>query len=249
MSPYDLDFQIRFDEILRLLGIAEAATFARNHVENDANIGIHHECLGIALWLWKRAPEAIVSIVKARCLGTVKPTTDLIYIQCLASVGQRRTASRVLKEFLRQQDISEDHLESLASKLGKVQEFALALQVCQYLVNKNAANPDAWYGIAFYQERLGCAPQMLLTPLRRAVLFSGSICARVHLARVLFSLEELPEAYVLVRFIPIEAIDRLCWAHTIFQIALAQQDFLLAEKVRAQLAKLYECSLVSQTHL
>jgi hypothetical protein len=154
----------------------------------------------------------------------------------------------VLKEFLSREDLAEVHIASLASKLGKVGEFSLALQVCQYLVSRNAANPDAWYGIAFYQERLGCAPKMLLTPLRRAVLFSGSICARVHLARVLFSLEELPEAYVLVRFIPIEAIDRLCWAHTIFQIALAQQDFLLAEKVRTQLTKLYEFSLVSQTH-
>ncbi len=247
MNTYDRDFQDRFDNILRVSGYEAAAAFAGSHALQNSNISIHHECLGIALWLWNRVPEAIKSFEAALELAAMQPATELIYIQCLASVGRRRFASNALRHLLKQLDISESSLESLASKLGRVGEYYLALQVCQHLVIKNPASPDAWYGIAFYQERLGCAPQSLLTPLRRAVLFSGSICARVHLARVLFQLEELPEAYVLVRFIPVDAIDRLCWANTIFQIAMAQQDYLLAERVRVQLSKLYECSTSSSS--
>ena len=46
-------------------------------------------------------------------------------------------------------------LPAVAAGLGRLEDFDLALQVCERIVAENPAHHQAFFGIAYYRNRLG----------------------------------------------------------------------------------------------
>ena len=228
----DPAFMAEFDSLMELSLFDQAIALSIDKLGEHPNSVYYREHLGIAFWVAGEQGLACETLTQARLLGSLNETAELILIHALVCLQQRRKASALLTEFLNRQNVSCDNLEQLASKFGKLGECSLALRICQHLVTDCPSNADAWYGIGFYQERIGVPPAHTVSAFRKAMLLSRSVCARVHLAKILAQLKDWREAYLLVHEIPIEAMRRLCWAHTVFQVALANQDYTLAEAIR-----------------
>ncbi len=229
---YDYEFLKEFDSLMARDDRSEAIEFANAKVEANPESVFYREHLGIALWVQGRASEASRAFEHARGFGSLSDIAELILIHCRVQNQQRKEAGKLLTEFLRTRLVTREHLEQLASKFGKLGEYSLALKVCFHLVSKYPNSADAWYGIGFYQEKLGFPPDVVATPLGRAVLLSRCICAKIHLAKVVALCGRWQEAYKLVREIPVEMLQRTWWAQVVLQIALTNNDIRFAESIR-----------------
>jgi tetratricopeptide (TPR) repeat protein len=228
----DDQFVAKFDALLELAFYDQAIALAEEMIERNPHSVFYREHLGIALWVAGQHNASCEILLNVRRVEKLSETADLILIHAMVALQRRKQATRLLKEFLEREDLDRDHLEQLASKFGKLREYSMALCVCQHLVAMDATNADAWYGIGFYQERIGVPPTVTVSAFRKAMLLSRSVSSRIHLAKILAQLEQWREAYLLVREVPVPALRRLCWAHTVFQVALANQDYKLAETIR-----------------
>jgi tetratricopeptide (TPR) repeat protein len=212
--------------------LEQAICFARSYTRKFPNDSLYHESLGYVYWLRNDIEHAENCLARALACGGVSCSGLVLHLRIALQEGKRKRARTVLAHLLENHELSRSQKELLASKLGGMHEYSAALQVCQHLALEHPESADAWYGIGFYQERLGCAPIICVKALRQAAKLSGCVCSKVHLAKVLAELELWDESHALVRFIPISQLSRACWAHTVFQIALANQDFALADAVR-----------------
>ncbi len=106
------------------------------------------------------------------------------------AAGRRDDAQTIL-QFLaaRIDDIASPHLPRLAAGLGRVGEYALALDVCREASLREPEDDEACFGMAFFMNKLGYPVECVLPLLRRALaleperpayrLSVGVVCARL----------------------------------------------------------------------
>jgi hypothetical protein len=197
--------------------------------------------LGYAFWLLDEYEIAKGCLATAKDRGSISSNGLILLLRIALHSDQRKQARAALTELLKKHSLTRSQLELLASKLGGLHEYSAALQVCQHLAVTHSESADAWYGIGYYQERLGCSPTICVQAFAKAAKLSGCVCSRVHLAKVLTQLGCWEDAYRWVRLIPVSRLSRPSWAHTVFQIALANHDSALAHAIQSTWFRSSQC--------
>lgn len=196
-----LNFLGRFRQLLDDDKFAEAIQLADSMAfQHPRSIAVK-EHLSFALWCQGCFVRTLEVLRSAESMGQLSPYAQLIYVHCLALRGFRRDALSRLKLFLSKTVLDEAELSPIARKFGELSEWRLALEVCLHLARHYPESASAWYGIGFYQEKLGMPPEATNAAFRNALLLSDCLCSRLRYAKNLSELERIEEAYVLIRSI------------------------------------------------
>jgi hypothetical protein len=234
----DQNFQSSFRVYMDGGDYQAAATFARVSLSMNPKSRTIAECLGIALWMSGEDSQAL-DVLEPRWKSIGLSTTALIVlVRCLVSAGRRRPAKLALREAMAREDCPIDGLPAIAASLGRTGEYSLALQVCHKLTICQPDFPDAWYGVAYYQQLIGVAPQILVRSLTRALtLEPRCLSARMCLANVHAILDNWEVAYRLITNIDLSMIRAKSWLDLVLRIARQSQDRLLEHLVSSKLAE------------
>lgn len=227
----DPEFLKEFDHLMAKADRSNAIAFVQSKIKDAPESIVYREHLGIAYWVSGDCHSAFQTFEETRQMGELSDIGELIFIHTQVTYGKRRRARQVLVDFLLKRNVAKEHLERLASKFGKLGEFSLALTVCQFLVSRYPHNADAWYGIGFYQERLGVSNHLLVKPFRMAATLSQSIGAKVHLAKLLCDVDRIDEAHLIISKIPLAHFRRRWWVSTAKQIAELVGDAQLLKQL------------------
>lgn len=223
----DEKFQKQLSALMRAGEYRSAVDFARSCYQNRPDSSIVAENLGVALWMFGDDQEGCRILQELRSHSTISATACIALMRCYISAGERRLAKKVLLEALKKRDCRTKGLPVLASSLGQLGEYALALEVCKELTNRSPDFPDAWYGAAYYQEAMGVGPQFIIPALRRAIqLQPRCIAVRLCLASAYTKIGSWQDAYALVSNIDLDTIKNKDQLDLLAQIADKNQDRL-----------------------
>ncbi|MBN8627616.1 MAG: hypothetical protein J0M17_19230 [Planctomycetes bacterium] len=113
--------------------------------------------------------------------------------------GRRDDALTILRFLAERNDVPTNQLPRISAALGKLGEYALALDVCREASLREVDDDEACFGMAYFMQKLGYPTECVLPLLRRALaleperplyrLSVGVVCARTGL---------LDEAYELL---------------------------------------------------
>jgi hypothetical protein len=234
-------FLSKFTDLVDRRLLKQAACFADSYACRFPNVGLYHESLGYVYWLLDESEIARGCLATAKECGSISCNGPILLLRIALHSDQRRQARAALTELLEKHSLTRSQLELLASRLGGLQEYSPALQVCQHLAVTHPDSADAWYGIGYYQDRLGSSSTICVHAFAKAAKLSGCVCSRVHLAKILTQLGCWEDAYSWVRLIPLSRPSRPIWAHTVFQIAMANQDSALAHAIQSTWFRTSQC--------
>lgn len=195
--------------------------------------------LGLAYLGAGHFADALDALTTAARLGALDGLATVAMADCQSQLGERRQARATLRRACRRSDLDAELLPNIARELGTRGEFGLALEVCEALAERVPTSGDAWFGIAFYRDRMGAEPVHLVGPLRRAHFHCPSCwLARLNLAAVLARLGQWNEAGVLVDPVDPAMLSQPCWLHRIADIARRVRNTALASACWQRLAEL-----------
>jgi tetratricopeptide (TPR) repeat protein len=164
---------------------ARAATLAAQGLGHFPESGGLWEILGTARWGEGREEESVRALETAMLL---KPLGFLARVALAESYLERDDpeAARVELEFLAgREECPVPLLTKVASGLGQLGEYRLALGVCERIVGVRPGHHAAWFGIAYYSLQLGAPPEAVVGSLGAAYQLSpGCLTYRLNLARL-----------------------------------------------------------------
>ncbi|MBL9081048.1 MAG: hypothetical protein JNK76_04540, partial [Planctomycetales bacterium] len=102
--------------------------------------------------------------------------------------GRRDDALTILRFLAERNDVPTNQLPRISAALGKLGEYALALDVCREASLREVDDDEACFGMAYFMQKLGYPTECVLPLLRRALaleperplyrLSVGVVCAR-----------------------------------------------------------------------
>lgn len=144
------------------------------------------ELLGLGQWKFGAVQESIRSLETAMTLIPLGAKATLALALGYEVIQKFSLAKGLLVELATRNELPTTVFEALARGLGRANEPALALAVCQRAA---AAHPDKLgplMGIVFYMGRLGVSSERMLPPLFRALdIASKDFSIRMLTARCL----------------------------------------------------------------
>ncbi len=190
----------------------EAITVAAVGLEQFPENGPLWQILGLAHWQQRQYEEAQAALETATCLVPLMPLAELALASLYVREGKKELAKVMYVNLARPGRCPVELLPKVASGLGHIQEYFLALQVCEKLTGENPSHHGAWFGIAFYRSRLDYPPSELIVPLSMAMDLAPHILTyRLNLACVWVDLGRYGNAYDLLKTVSIEQINHPCW--------------------------------------
>lgn len=164
---------------------ARAADLAAQGLRHFPESGALWEILGTARWGEGGEEGAVLALETAMLL---KPLGFLARVALAESYlkSDRPEAARVELEFLAGREACPvPLLTKVASGLGELGEYQLALGVCERIVGMRPGHHAAWFGIAYYSLQLGAPLEMVVESLGVAYqLAPGCLTYRLNLARL-----------------------------------------------------------------
>lgn len=116
-------------------------------------------------------------------------------------------------------------LPQVASRLGQLKEYELALQVCRQLIAREPGKHEAHFGVAFYLRRTGATLETIAGAVQQAhELCPASRVYRVVLAALWQELGRTDDAYDLLRDLTIDAVGCACSLRRMLAIFHAAGD-------------------------
>lgn len=165
------------------------------------------QVFGLSCYELEAFDEALDALERATCLGVLAPHTQL----ALAELYTRRgltMASEAIYVFLAEESRCPINLLSpVASGLGRCGRFAEALSVCQRLITVRPEHHAAWFGIGYYQLKLGATPADAIPAVAMAQrLAPDSLSYRLSLVSLFAESKGYTAAYELLRVVSAEKI-------------------------------------------
>lgn len=186
-----------------------AAATCRHGLVSHEDCGRLWELLGMSCWLTGDRHDAIRALERASLHVALVPCSQIALASSYLSAGKAGLARVIYLHLTTLGELPAAILPHLAAGLGRVKEYQAALEVCERIVKGRPDDPAAWFGIAYYGERLGRPAEDVIAAMRTAArLDPGSLTYRVNLAACLVRAGEVDEAYRHVRDIPIASLGR-----------------------------------------
>lgn len=203
------------DEILFRAAVAafdtgdfpRAAAVAQYGLLAAPDAGRLWEVRGLALFAMNDFPAAATALERATGLTPLAPLAQVALADCYARLGKPDLARTILVFLAEPGRGPEPILPRVAAGLGRIGEYATALGVCERLTGVRPGYHPAWFGVAFYRQKLGYPAAELVDPLFAAVqLAPDKLTYRLNLATVCDDLGWYPMAYGVVREVPAERV-------------------------------------------
>lgn len=157
----------------------------------DPEDGRAWELQGLA-WYARRAHTACRRALEAAgLLVPLSVPAQLALADVYQRCGRREEALSIVRFLAERDDLARHHLPQLSAALGRLGQYALALDVCRAASLRDADDDEACFGMAYFMQRLGYPTECVLPLLRRALaleperpiyrLSVGVVCARTGL--------------------------------------------------------------------
>jgi tetratricopeptide (TPR) repeat protein len=214
----------------------EAAEIARQGIGSSPDDGRLWQLYGLAQWSLGHLLQAREALERVSCLIPLNETAQCALADCYLRLGQPESA-RAIYTFLAEKEVREHALlPAVAAGLGKLAEYEMALYVCRKIVQQQPNHHQALFGIAFYLNRLGAAPENLIPPLSLALKLAPHLLTyRLNLAFVFAELHRYAEAYALLQTVPLEAVRCPCWLQRMSDIFARVHDDVRQRTCQRQL--------------
>src|SRR5262245_33349106 len=191
---------------------AEAAALARQGLEQYPDDARLWQVLGTSLWALKEHAAALTALEMATTLAPLLPLPQRALADCYAQAGKADLAVTIYRHLVECKSCPTDLLPNVAASLNKLEQFELALQACEQLTQRNPANHQAYFGIAYYLRKLGALPAKLLEPLAMALdLAPQTVHYRINLAFVWAELGDFDLARQILGPVAIDEVCAPCW--------------------------------------
>jgi tetratricopeptide (TPR) repeat protein len=138
--------------------------------------------------------------------------TQLALAECYLATQRPQLAGSFLSMLLENLErVSTMSLARMAANLGRVQNFVGALRVCRLATRREPEQPEGYFGMAFYMQRLGYPVSYILPWIRRAFELAPHVSLfRVTLGFLLAEAGRHEEAVDLLSDLSLEQVGCAC---------------------------------------
>lgn len=186
-NAIDLYKQQRYNETLDVL---------RRAIERQPHNGKLWELLGITHHAMGDNAQATHALEVANTLVPLFAGGQCVLAKCYAAAGHKELAGDMYRHVLSLQDLPGRILPVVATGLGALGEYALALDACRRAAACEIDDGQPLFGMAHYMQRLGHPPEMIASVLRKAVAIEPDCFKyRYALANTCYCMGRMDEAY------------------------------------------------------
>lgn len=243
-QPASVDAPRLAADLFHLKQYGDAADAARAGLDLDPDNGRLWQVLGAALWHLGDVPAARSALETAAAIIPLKPLGQRLLAECYVAAGKRKLAIFMFRHLVRGGQCPSELLPAIAASLNKLGQYKLALQACRTLTRRHPHHHQAHFATAFYLNRLGANPRLMIGPLNRAMDAAPHLLHyRINLAFAWAEAGEIAAAANLLA--PLHADDICCpaWLRRMHAILHAAGDDALADACSRQLDRLEDrCS-------
>lgn len=205
----------------------QAAKLAAAGVDAHPEDGRLWEMLGVALHRLDEHAGAVDALETATLLKPLVTGARYALAGSYDMVGRREMSVFLYRMVAEDDQTPLCLLPKVASRLGQMEEYSAALDVCRLVVLRNPEHHEAHFGQAFYLRRLGAARECVAVPLGRAHDLAPHVALyRVFLAVLRQEQGRTEEACELLTAVPLEEVhcpESLRRMMTIFYAGRDQQ--------------------------
>lgn len=212
--------------------LSQARDLCQRGIEVYPESGRLWELLGVVAWFQGDTTPCLNALERASVFVPLQPLAQLALASAYALVDKPDLARTVYSHLATSPEFPVPLLPQLAAGLGRLREDAAALMVCERLVELRPAYHPAWFGVAFYRQRLGEPIENVLASLEQAHrLAPNARTYRLNLAVCLARLHRFAEAFSYIDEIPIAEIPHAAWLRQLRPLFVSLGD----------LARVWEC--------
>ena len=212
--------------------LSQARDLCQRGIEVYPESGRLWELVGVVAWFQGDTAPCLHALERASMLVPLQPLAQLALASAYALVDKPDLARTVYSHLATAPEFPVPLLPQLAAGLGRLRENAAALLVCERLIDLRPTYHPAWFGVAFYRQRLGEPIENVLAPLEQAHrLAPNARTYRLNLAACLARLNRFAEAFSFIDEIPIAEIPHASWIRQMRPIFVSLGD----------LARVWEC--------
>jgi len=195
-------------EALRMGQFAEAASLSEEAVTQFPEEGRLWELLGIACCRSGQTARGLEALETASLLKPLDPAARFCLAECYAAIGKPELAVFVYQQ-LAESDLTPLALmPRIASRLGQLNQFAEALDVCRSIVRRDDTRHEAHFGISYYLRRLGRPVEQVAEAVGRAHELAPEVSLyRIVLAGLWHEMGRTADACEILRGVPLDTID------------------------------------------
>jgi tetratricopeptide (TPR) repeat protein len=218
---------------------AAARDLALFGLRADPHHGRLHEAVGVAEYELEEFAAALFHLEAATAAVPLGVEPQLALADLYARFGQTQSAGVVVRFLAEADRCPVPLLPRLAKLLGRCGEDELALGVCQRLTLLRPTFHPAWYGAAFYLDRLGRPAGEIAFPLREAFALAPHLLLyRISLAGALADTGREGEAYRLLAEVPPAAVRCGCQCRRFARVCELAGDAERADTYRRRADRL-----------
>ena len=188
-----------------------AESLAHQAMEETKNAPKILEMAGIIAFNQQRYDEAIELIERAMFETPLSFTSQLVLAKSFVQRDQDDRA-KATTQFLTEmaEKLPCEMLPDLSQLTAHLNQYDLALAVCNEATSRHPKDDNAFFGAAIYMQRLGYSNQEVKEVMQEAVtLAPDSEVYRLNMAAICFSLSQTEEAYQHAQHLSDEALQTL----------------------------------------
>ena len=205
----------------------QAAKLSAAGVHAHPDDGWLWELLGVALHRLDEHAGAVDALESATLLKPLATGARYALAGSYDMIGRRDLSVFLYRLVAEDEQTPLCLLPKVASRLGQMEEYSAALDVCRAVVLRNPQHHEAHFGQAFYLRRLGAARECVAIPLSRAHELAPHVALyRIFLAVLRQEQGRTDEACELLSVVPLDEVhcpESLRRMMTIFYAAHDQQ--------------------------
>jgi tetratricopeptide (TPR) repeat protein len=179
---------------------SQAATVAQYGLLASPDDGRLWEIRGLALYELSDVPGATVAVEHASWRVPLSALGQLVLADCYTAADKPELAWTILTFLAEPDRCPQPLLPKVSAGLGRIGAYTLALEVCERLTALRPTYHPAWFGVAFYRQKLNRPAEDLIDPLFAALqLAPDALTYRLSLAGICDDLGWYPMAYRVVK--------------------------------------------------
>jgi len=157
------------------------------------------ELKGIVLHSLGKFERACNAIEAAGVIRPLSPSAQLALADCYLAMERLALARAIYRRLASEDGVAFESLSALAKGLSEVEDYELALDVCQRAAAHRPDCHHAQYGVAYYMSKSGHPPELIYPVIAAAIELAPSVFHyRVAAVTVLSRMNEPDRAYLAV---------------------------------------------------
>lgn len=196
------------------------------------------EVYGLSLWMTGDVGAALPALEAASLFVPLDPLAQLALAAAYAWADKPDLARTVYTHLAGLPVFPVPLMPRLAAGLGRVGEYAVALPVCEKIVELRSCYHPAWFGIAYYLRKLGRPVADAIPPLERALALAPDEEAyRLNLAACHAQNGDFTSAYRVAECVDVRTVRCTHWLRLMLAVFDAVGDEGRFHQCRQQLAR------------